>query len=84
MVIRGVAIDYISSLPGSGFSNRPYGFVMGPEAFGSEAEVQKTILHEMYRVRVDLIGQHGYSAEVGSQETRQAFDFAERAHGSMC
>ena len=84
VTIRGVSIDYIPSLPSSGFSNRPYGFVMGPEAFTSEAETKKTILHEMYRVRVDLIGQHGYSADIGKQETGEAFDFAERAYGSLC
>jgi hypothetical protein len=85
--VNGYMVQYEPKLPGSGFSVRPnaggdpVGMMLGPEAFASETELQKTIHHEMFRITEDYIGRFGYSAAVGKAETEDAFNFAERAVG---
>lgn len=85
--VNGYMVQYEPKLPASGYSLRansagePVGMVLGPEAFASEIELQKTIHHEMFRITEDYIGRSGYSAAVGNAETQDAFNFAERAVG---
>jgi hypothetical protein len=57
------------------------GFVLGREAFVSEAELTKTLLHETYRLTTSQSAV-GVSGAVASAETNEAFSFAERAYGA--
>jgi hypothetical protein len=63
----------------SGMTAFPDGFVVGKEAFASEDEFKKTLLHETYRLCRSEIGQ-GHEAHKGNimAETNAAFHFAER------
>jgi Domain of unknown function (DUF4157) len=54
------------------------GFIVGREAFTSDAELTKTLLHETFRL-VTSQSAAGVSGEVASSETHDAFTFAERA-----
>lgn len=56
------------------------GFVLGREAFTSEAELTKTVLHEVFRLRTSEVGATGVASQAAaSAETEAAFSFAERA-----
>ena len=55
------------------------GFVIGNEAFVSEAELKKTLLHELYRLHhSELARGGGVDKHVIRAETNAAFEFAER------
>ena len=54
------------------------GFFIGPEAFKSKAELQKTVLHELYRLNTSNAAS-GVSEVLASQETKAAYSFAEKA-----
>lgn len=66
--------------PFSGITNfAEGGFHIGTEAFSSEKELIKTVLHEMYRLNTSkLRGVTGTASEV-AKETKEAFNFAEEA-----
>jgi hypothetical protein len=53
------------------------GFVLGREAFLSEAELSKTVLHELYRLTTSVA--RGTGGGLNNAETKAAFEFAERA-----
>ncbi|MCA8952139.1 MAG: DUF4157 domain-containing protein [Planctomycetes bacterium] len=56
------------------------GFVMGPRAFADEAEVAKTLLHELHRLHTSTVVATGSAnATTAAQTTRSAFEFAEAA-----
>lgn len=77
--INGVTIQYEPGLPASGMTMfGEKGFLVGPDAFSSPLELKKTILHELHRLRTSGSAA-GVSAEMASEETKAAFDFAERA-----
>jgi hypothetical protein len=57
---------------------RENGFVLGQEAFTSDAELTKTLLHETLRLVTSQSGA-GVSGELATSETVSAFTFAERA-----
>jgi RHS repeat-associated protein len=79
--IGGRTIQYEPGLPASGFTNfAGNGFVIGREAFISEAELGKTVLHELFRLTTSNAAQ-GVSGALAAQETKAAFNFAERAIG---
>jgi hypothetical protein len=60
------------------------GFLIGREAFASEAEFIKTILHELYRLYTSSVGRGaGASAEAAEAETKAAFEFAQRAYEAL-
>ena len=68
-----------SGLPASGMTMfGENGFLIGREAFTSQAELQKTVLHELYRLNTSASAT-GISGTLASHETKAAFDFAERA-----
>ena len=80
--IAGRTIIYEPSLPASGFTlSGESSFVLGALAFVSEAELVKTLLHELYRLTTSAIlrGDIATGEEV-SAETNAAFEFAERAY----
>ncbi len=60
------------------------GFVIGREAFVTEAELTKTLLHELYRLTTSAIGRgRGASDTTITSETQAAFAFAERAYDTF-
>ena len=84
--IAGRTVLFEPELPSSGFTlSAENGFVIGPEAFSSEAELTKTFLHELYRLQTSQILQ-GVGTEVTAEmqalvtaEMDAAKEFAERA-----
>ena len=77
--IEGRSIQYEPTMPSAGmtdFNNN--GFFVGPEAFKSEEEVGKTVLHELHRLYTSGYA-NGVSGELVAKETSEASDFADRA-----
>jgi hypothetical protein len=75
-----MTVVYEPGLPSSGFTLfGEHGFAMGSEAFSSESETAKTILHETYRLSTSNVA-GGASADLASSETQSAFDFANKAY----
>lgn len=57
-------------------------FVIGREAFISETELTKTVLHELYRLRTSArVEGAGISSEMVSSETVSAFTASEKIYG---
>jgi hypothetical protein len=83
--IGGRLIQYEPGLKASGMTMfGENGFLIGREAFTSEAELIKTLLHETYRLTTSAIGK-GAAANASSVklETEAAFTFAERAYQAV-
>ena len=79
MNIGGRLVQYEPGLPASGMTMfGENGFLIGREAFASQAELQNTVLHELYRLNTSASAS-GVSAALAAQETKAAFDFAARA-----
>jgi hypothetical protein len=82
VTINGRTIQYEAGAPWSGFTwAEQRGFVLGDEAFASEAELSKTVLHELHRLTIGTIVPGG-SISVASptaKETLAAYQFAEKA-----
>lgn len=77
--IGGRLIQYEPNLPSEGMSNFGQGgFYLGPKAFQSPVEVQKTVLHEMYRLATSAFS-GGVTGPLASRETDETFNFANRA-----
>jgi len=55
------------------------GFVLGREAFASEAELTQTLLHETYRLSTSQAAA-GVSGGLATSETASAAGFAGRAY----
>lgn len=80
--IGGRLIQYEAHYPFSGMTMfGENGFLLGPQAFKSEAELVKTLLHETHRLSTSLATKAGVDAALVQGETKAAFDFAERALG---
>jgi hypothetical protein len=56
------------------------GFLIGNEAFQSEAELTKTLLHELHRLSTSNVQVSGANAGSAAAETEAAFRFAEKAY----
>jgi hypothetical protein len=68
----------LEPLPFSGMTAFPHGFVIGKEAFASEDELKKTLLHELYRLCRSSIGRGGDADPTTTRaEADAAFWFAE-------
>jgi hypothetical protein len=77
--INGRTISY-DDAPFSGMTwFEKNGFNIGREAFNSDEELVKTVLHEMYRLETSTLRGIGTAAEV-SNETQAAFTFAEKSY----
>ena len=77
--IGGRTIQYEPGLPSSGMTMfGENGFLIGNEAFSTSYELEKTILHELYRLNTTLSA-GGVTGELATGETNAAFDFAGRA-----
>jgi hypothetical protein len=82
--IGGRAIQYEPGMPASGLTNfEGNGFVLGREAFTSDAELAKTVLHELYRLATSSVPEAGADAATVAAETEAAASFAERAYQVM-
>jgi hypothetical protein len=84
--IRGRLIQYEPGFPYSGLTNfEQNGFVLGRYSFSSQAELTKTLLHELYRLETSQLGrgvvpeQAAGMQEIVSAETEAAANFAEEA-----
>jgi hypothetical protein len=79
VTVNGRLIQYEPGLPASGMTMfGENGFLIGPEAFASESELQQTVLHELYRLNTSA-SSAGVSASLATQETQAAAGFAARA-----
>ncbi len=58
------------------------GFLVGPEAFSSISELRKTILHELYRLRLSNM-KDGVTRALVTRETKAAAEFADRAESAL-
>lgn len=72
-------IQYEPGMPASGITYfEKNGFIMGREAFASETEAHKTILHELHRLYTSASG-GGMTADLSSKEALAASQFADKA-----
>jgi len=77
--IGGRLIQYEPNLAWSGMTLfGENGFLMGREAFSSEEELTKTVLHELYRLATSVARNTG-GGGLNNAETNAAFEFAARA-----
>ena len=77
--VGGRTILYEPSLSASGltlFSEN--GFVLGREAFVSNSELGKTVLHELYRLTNSVVQTGGATGATITTETNAAFQFANK------
>jgi hypothetical protein len=78
--IRGRLIQYEPGAPCSGMTLfGENGFLIGREAFRSEAEVVKTVLHELHRLATSTVRTEGATMATVHSETQAARLFADRA-----
>ncbi|MDC0709849.1 hypothetical protein POL68_15355 [Stigmatella sp. ncwal1] len=78
--INGRLIQYEPSAPCSGMTLfGENGFLLGREAFRSEAEVVKTLLHELHRLTTSVVQSEGVTMATVHSETQAAKVFADRA-----
>ena len=78
--IGGRIIQYEPGLNASGMTMfGENGFLIGNEAFASEGELAKTVLHELFRLGTSTVPESGVTAATATAETQAAAGFAERA-----
>lgn len=78
--INGRIIQYEPSAPCSGMTLfGENGFLLGREAFKSESEVVKTLLHELHRLTTSVVRSEGATMATVHSETQAAKVFADRA-----
>jgi len=81
--VGGRMIQYEPGLPASGMTVfGENGFVLGREAFSTNAELNMTVLHELYRLTFSEAA-GGVSGQLAAQETQAAASFAARAAGQL-
>jgi hypothetical protein len=79
--IGGRIIQYEPGLPASGMTMfGENGFLIGNEAFASEGELARTVLHELYRLATSAVPEAGVTGATAAAETQAAASFAERAY----
>lgn len=77
-------IQYEPALKASGMTMfGEDGFLVGREAFTSEQEFVKTLLHETYRLVTSVSRTEGVSAATAKVETDAALDFSNRAYAAV-
>lgn len=74
------SITYEPDLPGSGFTWARKGFHLGRDAFSSQAELTKTVLHELHRLGNSSVVGRGVTQQAAAAETQAAASFAEKAY----
>jgi hypothetical protein len=82
-LIAGLSIQVEPGLPCSAVTNfEGEGFCLGADVQGSEDELRKTLLHEVYRLELGTLARDAAAyidAKLAHAEAEQARDFAERA-----
>jgi WXG100 family type VII secretion target len=79
--VGGRIIQYEPGLPASGMTMfGENGFLIGREAFTSQAELSKTVLHELHRLTTSTVPEAGVTGATAASETEAAFNFANRGH----
>jgi hypothetical protein len=74
-------IQYEPGLSASGMTMfGENGFLIGNEAFASEGELARTVLHELFRLTTSSVPEAGVSGATAAAETEAAFNFAARAY----
>jgi hypothetical protein len=82
--IGGRLIQYEPGAPCSGMTLfGENGFLLGREAFTSESELVKTLLHELHRLTTSVVRANGATMATVRSETEAASAFAERAFRVM-
>jgi hypothetical protein len=77
-------IQYEPSIKASGMTMfGENGFLLGPEAFTSQTELVKTLLHETYRLYTSTSMATGVSQALATAETKATFNFAESAYKAV-
>lgn len=77
---NGRLIQYEPGAPCSGMTLfGENGFLLGREAFKSESEVVKTLLHELHRLTTSVVRAEGATMATVHSETQAAKSFADRA-----
>jgi hypothetical protein len=77
-------IQYEPALKASGMTMfGENGFLIGREAFVSEPEFVKTLLHETYRLMTSVSRTEGVSAATARVEADAALDFSNRAYAAV-
>jgi len=74
------SLSYVPSLPGSAMTSAGRGFHLGPQAFSSQSELSKTVLHELHRLGNSASVGSGASSSAAAAETQAAAAFADKAH----
>jgi hypothetical protein len=78
--INGRLIQYEPGAPCSGMTLfGENGFLLGREAFRSESEVVKTLLHELHRLTTSVVRSEGATMATVHSETQAAKVFADQA-----
>jgi hypothetical protein len=78
--IGGRLIQYEPGAPCSGMTLfGENGFLLGREAFASESELAKTLLHELHRLTTSAVRTNGATMATVRSETEAASTFADRA-----
>jgi hypothetical protein len=78
--IGGRLIQYEPGLPASGMTMfGENGFLIGNEAFATEGELAKTVLHELFRLGTSTVPEAGVTGATAASETQATAAFAERA-----
>jgi len=82
VVINDRTIQYEPGAPTAGMSLfGENGFVIGNEAFASPGELDRTVLHELYRLATSVRAQGvGAGPDTAPAETPLAANFASRAY----
>jgi hypothetical protein len=82
--INGRLIQYEPGAPCSGMTLfGENGFLLGREAFKSESEVVKTLLHELHRLTTSVVRSEGATMATVHSETQAAKVFADRAFNAV-
>ena len=78
VTINGRNIQYEPGMPASGMTNfEDNGFALGREAFSSEQELTKTLMHELHRLTTSASKSQGVGHELAAAETAAAQKFAD-------
>lgn len=73
-------ISYEPDLQAPGFSWAERGFHLGKQAFSSQAELIKTVLHELHRLGTSSVIGNTAAQQAATAETQAAASFAEKAY----
>ena len=77
VMIGETTVLYEPDLPASGMTLfEENGFVIGPEAFASEAELAQTVLQESHRLATSRALEQGVDGALAASETAAAAEFA--------